>query len=381
MAASILEVSCREKLLEMTISPAPSKILGVPDVARQLLKKPPILLGLMLEVLPALYLIVYGKGSASGVVIMATVTAQMITLVGGLKVGALNSAIFSLLITVACFAPGYPPLAALLALIGGLWASLAASTGKGALVTMATSILTIMIMVPPQIAAGTNTHANHNVLAVLFFSVVSSVWGVAIGMMLRKGRTIPDIPGATWQWGVTQGAMVGVVLAVVAWIATARNLGQGGAWLLMTTYLVFKPMTPTPWRKSLNRAFGTMIGVAIVAVYIATLPKSAPPMALLFPASIMLVAAALTMLAQRWPYWCFVALFTPSIVLLMACTDASTKTVAMAGYLNGLRIEYSLLGIAIALAAQGVLVGTHAILTSRNSPLLKFASRANPGGS
>ena len=65
----------------------------------------------------------------------------------------------------------------------------------------------------------------------------------------------------------------------------------------------------------------------------------------------------------------------------MACTDASTKTVAMAGYLNELRIEYSLLGIAIALVAQGVLVGVHAILTSKKSPILKFASRANPGGS
>jgi uncharacterized membrane protein YccC len=147
----------------------------------------------------------------------------------------------------------------------------------------------------------------------------------------------------------------------------------------MTVFLVFKPLTPTPWRRSLNRAFGTVLGVTIVAAYLLTLPSSAPPTALLIPAALMLVAAALTMLAQRWPYWCYVALFTPAIVLLLATMSGTSKTVPMARYLDGLRIEYSLLGIVIALCVQGILVGITAIFHLEKSAWFGTPAQADPG--
>jgi uncharacterized membrane protein YccC len=149
----------------------------------------------------------------------------------------------------------------------------------------------------------------------------------------------------------------------------------------MTVFLVFKPLTPTPWQRSLNRALGTMLGVAIVAAYLRTLPPSAPPMALLVPAALMLVAAALTMMAQRWPYWCFVALFTPAVVLLMASMSTTSKTVSVARYLDGLRIEYSLLGIVIALVAQGVLVGIVAAFHLEQRNWFDQTARVDPGDS
>ena len=331
-------------------------LFGVREVAAELLAKPPLVLGVILEVLPALYLVVYGRGSAAGVVMPAALALMLITILGGLKVGALNAAIFPLLLALSCLAAGRPLAAGALALTVALWASFGTASGKGAFISMPASIMTILIMVPPQVAKGHDPHTWRNVGAVFAYGLAASCWGIVIGLLLRRGRSIPSIPGASWKWGLAQGLLVGIVMAVVAAIATSRHLGQGGAWLLMTTFLVFKPLTPAPWRRSLDRAFGTILGVVLVALYLATLPSAAPTMALLVPAALMLVAASLVMLAQRWPYWCFVALFTPAIVLFLASMSSPTKTVSVARYLDVLRFEYSLLGVALALALQGALV-------------------------
>jgi Fusaric acid resistance protein-like len=360
--------------------PKPNGLFQVKAIVEQVVRKPPLLLGVLLEVIPVLYLVVYGKGSAAGVVILATLSLQMITLAGGLKIGAINAPIFVAMIALTCIVAGRPVAAGVLALIVALWASLGAASGRGVLISMPASIMTILIMTPPQITLGTNSHATRNVIAVAAYALLASCWGVAIGMLLRRGRSIPSIPGATFKWGMTQGLLVGVVMAGTAMYGTSRNLGQGGAWLLMTVFLVFKPLTPTPWVRSLNRAFGTLLGVGIVAVYLATLPPTSPPIALLVPSTLLLVAAALTLLAQRWPYWCFVALLTPSIVLLLACMSASTKVVSVARYLDVLRVEYSLLGIVIALAAQGLLIGITRLFRLETSTWFGQTARADPGG-
>jgi hypothetical protein len=362
-------------------TPPAGNVLDLRQVIGALVRKPPVLLGIALETLPVLYLVVYGRGSAAGIVLMAALSLQMITLAGSLRVGLLHAPIFTALATLSCVAAGRPLAAAALALAVALWASLGTASGKGALVSMPASIMTVFIVVPPQVAAGPNPHTSRNVLAVLLYAIAASAWGIAIGMLLRRGRTIPQIPAAGWRWGLTQGLLVGVVMAATAAYATSRHLGQGGAWLLMTVFLVFKPMTPAPWRKSINRAFGTMLGVAVVALYLLTLPSSAPALALLLPAALMLAAAALNLLAQRWPYWTFVALFTPAIVLLLAGTTVTTKTVPIARQLDALRIEYSLLGILIALVVQGLLVAASSFLRVEERSSTFAARRDAPGGS
>jgi hypothetical protein len=364
-----------------TASTAPDYLFGVREVATQLIERPPALLGVILETLPVVYLVVYGRASAAGVVILSTLALQLITVAGGLKVGLINAPVFTAFAALTCIAAGRPLAAGALALGVALWASIGAASGKGVLIAVPASMLTILIMVPPQVARGTDPHAMRNVGAVLAYTLVASSWGVLIGMITRRGKPFPVIPGAPWRWGLTQGLLVGAVMAVTAAVATSHHLGQGGAWLLMTVFLVFKPLTPTPWKRSLNRALGTMVGVAVVAVYLHTLPTSAPPMALLVPATLLLVAASLTMMAQRWPYWCFVALFTPAIVLLLATMSTTSRTVSVARYLDTLRIEYSLLGIAIALVAQAVLIGLEAVFHLEESSWLGRAARAAPGGS
>jgi Fusaric acid resistance protein-like len=304
----------------------------------------------------------------------------IIAMSGGPKVAVLNAFIFPAFLALSCVVSGHWAAAGVLALAVALWASLGTASGKGIMISLPASIMTIMIMVPPQVVHSRDPHTWKNTLAVLLYALAASFWGVLIGLLLRRGRTIPTIPGATITWGITQGLMVGVVMAGAAAFATYRNLGQGGAWLLMTIFLVFKPLAPTPWRKSLDRAFGTILGVAIVAIYLATLPNSAPSMALLIPAVLMMVAAALTLLEQRWPYWCFVTLFTPAIVLFLACVSSAAGKVSTARYLDTLRIEYSLLGIAIALAAQALLIGIRKGFHLENSRFFGHSAQADPGG-
>ena len=354
--------------------PPSTLVSQVKELIQQLVRKPPILLLIMLLTLPVMYLVVYGRGSAAGVVIIGAAAMQVITGVGGLKTGVVNAPLLSGFLALSCVVSDRPLAAGFVALAVALWASMGAASGKGAMISMAASIMSIMLVVPPQITHSTNPHTARNTIAVLLYALAASAWGVVLGLLTRRGRTIPKLPRSSWQWGVTQGVLVGIVMFAVAVFATSRNLGQGGAWLLMTVYLVFKPLAPTPWRRSIDRAFGTLIGVGIVALYLASLPTSAPPLALLLPASLMLTGAACTLLSQRWPYWCYVALFTPAIVLFLACTSAATKTVPVARTLDALRIEYSLLGVAIALAVQGLLIGIDRVFPVKESKWMKSVS-------
>jgi hypothetical protein len=359
----------------------PASLFGVRQVAEQFIKKPPLLLGVILTTLPLVYLVVYGKESAAGVVMLAAMSLWVITMTGGLKVGLVNAPILAVLMALSCLAVGRPLAAGALALIVALWASLGTASGRGMLIAMAASIMTIQIMIPPHVAHTASLHSWSNVAAVFGYAAIASVWGILIGLFLQRGREFPLPPRATWKWGVTQGIMVGVVMAAVAVFATSRNLGQGGAWLLLTTFLVFKPLTPTPWKRSLHRVLGTVLGVAIVAIYLHTLPVSAPTMAILIPAALMSVAAAVTALSQRWPYWCYVALWTPAVILFVATMSSTSKAVSTARYLDTLRIEYSFLGIAVALAAQGLLLGIKAAFHLQESTWFGTPAQADPGGS
>jgi hypothetical protein len=367
--------------MSSSVATQPAPLFGFRPVIKQLTEKPPILFGLILAILPLVYLVSYGRASAAGVVFLSSMLLLVITMTGGLKVGLVNAPVFTILMTMSCIVVGRPLAAGALALIVALWASLGTASGRGALVTMGASIMTIQIMTPPQVAHTTSPHAWRNVAAVFAYAVVASAWGIFIGVLLRRGRTIPSFPKATLRWGITQGLMIGVVVSIVAIFATSRHLGQGGAWLLMTTFLVFKPLTPNPWQHSLHRALGTVLGVLIVAIYLHTLPAAAPPMALLIPTALMAVAAALTVLSQRWPYWCFVALWTPAVVLLVTCTSSASKTVATARSVDALRLEYSLLGIAIALAAEGLFLGINVAFHLEKNTWFGNAARADPGGS
>ena len=362
-------------------SATPASLFRLGEVVEQFTRKPPLILGVILQVLPVLYLIAYGKGSAAGVVTIATLALEVITLAGGLKIGAINAPIFAVLVSACCVAAGRPLAAGAVAMAVALWASFGAASGKATFVTMPCSMMTVLVMIPPKVVHGSSVHAWRNVGAVFFYAIVAAAWGIAIGLLLRRGRKIPAIPGATWQWGLTQGLMVGTVMAVVATVATSRHLGQGGAWLLMTVFLVFKPLTPAPWQRSLNRSLGTLFGVLIAAIYLWSLPSSAPTLTLLLPSALLLVAAAQVVIANRWPYWCFVTLLTPGIVLMLASMTSTSHPVMVARNLDALRLEYSVLGILIALAAQGVLIGLASLFRNEESSWFGVAARADPGGS
>lgn len=359
--------------------PASAKLFQVREVLAHLTEKPPLVLGVILMVIPVLYAVAYGRGSGAAVMLMAILSLSLITAAGGLVTGAINAPIFAVLAAGTCVAPGRPLVATAIAVAIAFWCSFGTASGRAVLVMTPCSILCLWIMVPPQVVHGSSAHALHNVIAVFAYALLAALWGVGVGLLLRRGRTIPHIPGAPWRWALMQGTLVAVVLGLAAGVATARHLGQGGAWLVLTVFLVFKPLTPHPWVRSFNRSLGTLVGVAIAAIYVWSLPTSAPSLTLLFPAALFLAGAAQVMVAGRWPYWCFVTVLTPGVVLLVAATTPAAHPVAEARTLDFLRIEYSLVGIAIALIAQGLLIGIMRLVRDEESWVRRSASEGPAG--
>ena len=130
-----------------TASP-PDKLFRIGQVAGHLGSKPPLIVGVILLVLPVLYAVAYGKGSAAGVMMMAILSLSLITAAGGLVTGAINAPIFAVLAAATCVAPGRPFVAAAIGVAIAFWASFGTASGKAVLVMTPCSILSLWIMIP-----------------------------------------------------------------------------------------------------------------------------------------------------------------------------------------------------------------------------------------
>ncbi len=346
----------------MTQTPAPTpkldlSVSGLKETARELFSHPPTMFVVLLEAIPALYFMLYGFGAVGGLVMIGTLAMMLFTILAGMGFGFINAPIFATFMGLTCLSAGRPWLAGVVACGLGLWAAFGWGSGKGSLVTPSVSILTIQLLVPTQIISGRHPDDWVNVGAVFGIALAAALWGVVLGGIQRRGRKIPHLPPAGWRWNVTLGALMGLVMGITAGVATAYNTGQGGAWLLMTVFLVFRPLDQNPWTRSLHRVVGTAIGALIVVGFLETIPSQTPTIALMLPAVFFLVAAAQAIMGGKWPYWSFVSLLTPGIVLLVACLSSTSGTVKVAQGLTGVRLEYTLLAIAIALGSQLVLIG------------------------
>lgn len=178
--------------------------------------------------------------------------------------------------------------------------------------------------------------------------LLGGVLALALGVVLippTEGATTPETmvapgtlrllattPGVPRQHAVRASTMV----AAATWIEQALHV-TNGYWIPLAVIAVLQPDSTSGRTRALQRALGTLAGVALAAAVIASTGSDA--VLLVFVAA---ASGALFALKARNYFW-FVTLLTPVVLLMLTVVDHPGLRIA------GYRVVNTLVGTALAL--------------------------------
>lgn len=302
---------------------------------------------------PGLALVVAGRSDVASVTALAAIAGLIPALTAGPRVAVGTAAAVGIGSAVAVAATDQPWLAALLMAAAGGAVGLSARLGAQRFVTMGPISLVFLIAEPPMSAAGAPVPPT----VVGAVALGSALWAALAGSVLMRSRKRPDLQQLSWFRSGGYAVVLALAVGAASWVMVDRQLGHGGAWFVMTLIIVLQPYLQDAWRKTLERALGTVIGFAIALLAYTIIDA---PAVLYVLSAVFTVLALVAMMVKHRPYWQFVALLTPAIVLLEGESGSVVDT-AIA------RLGFTLLGAAVAVAIELALAPPSRALARRYS--------------
>lgn len=283
-----------------------------------------------------------------GIAVFGFLTGIVGTLKARLRLGVVLSAILALATVAAVLSHVHPAFGAL------LMAALAAAAGLAAMRGLHTPVLMVplaveFLLVSPPPLAGWEQPADAGVayaLAVGLVVLLGGLWASAFfGVLARRLprpalEAVPRGQALTYTVALTVGASAATYI-VLRWYPDGL-----GAWLIMTVLLLLQPDPHRTLHKTLQRIAGTIFGVAGAAAVLLLTESVALHHAL---GSILFLLA---LSVHTKPYWRFVTVLTPAIVLLASegadgiVVDERRLTWTLAG---------AALAVVVTIAVNGVL--------------------------
>ena len=287
--------------------------------------------------LPALLLAPLGWGAAIGPFLFAAMAAMLAGMLVGVRFALIITAGVTVANMFALVAAPYPVWAGLVMAATALMYGLTARWGISSLIGMAPVAVGFTIADPPMLESQGTLLAN--VLLLGLFTALGGLWGSGFGAVL--GRKIPHQrpPLTTWRRTVMFAVTMAIVTGVTAALVVSSGIGHTGAWILLTIFLIVQPALHQTFRRSIDRALGTVFGFGI-AFLVALLVANHT--ALLVIGMVFLTFAIYVKLDPRSQYWLFTTFLTPGIVLAEGA-DADVLS------LDVDRLRASLIGVAVAL--------------------------------
>ncbi len=281
---------------------------------------------------PAIVLGALGWHDAVFIAMLAGLTTFMACLTGsgwttGLKVAA-PFAVFSAL---TVWAAPYAIPAALVLGAAAFWRGYGARLGLHNALLMTVISLGFIVAQPPKFEGTFSAPVLTGLV-----TLGASLYVTLIMFLARKFMHPPALTKLVTARVIAYSSILAVVIGGVTWCVVHFNLGQGGAWIILTILVVFQPYLGTSFRKAGQRIAGTALGF-ILAMVIGLFISSGP---WLYVVGVLLFMTAGASMMLGKPYWLFVIFLTPAVVLFTSAGSTVDKTAV-------LRLEATSVGVVI----------------------------------
>jgi uncharacterized membrane protein YccC len=165
------------------------------------------------------------------------------------------------------------------------------------------------------------------------------------GVPLTKRIAGPLLANLNWGSASLRHAVRSAAVVGAALTYTLIRHGPYTHWLTITLVLVMQPFFATTWQRSLERVGGTLLGGAVAAL-LSTLMQSRLHVVGLLP-----VLGALALAVRQVSYGVYIAVYTPTVILLVESIHPGESQLHIAAA----RAGFTVLGGLIAVAANAVL--------------------------
>ena len=309
------------------------------------LRERPALLSVVLvlfPVVPVLLMEPLGVGAAAGTFVLGSIAGLLAAVLVGGRFALGVAAVVALANFIALLAAPNALAAGLVMAVVSLLYGLTARRGITSVVVMAPESVAFTLAEPPQVYP--HSSVGVNALVVGLAALAGGLWGAGVGSVLARRMPRPHLPAVSFEhaliFGLTLAAVTGMSMGVVV----AMQLQHGGAWLMLTLFLVLQPGLHDSWRKTRERVWGTLLGfaIALCAAYLVHEKFAVIGLGLIF-----LAMAIYVKFDSKSPYWLVTTLLTPGIVLVEGAGSNVVST-------DMARLWFTVVGAVIALLVLGV---------------------------
>jgi hypothetical protein len=180
--------------------------------------------------------------------------------------------------------------------------------------TLTLPLFISFVLVSPPDVPGPSTWTTALLTGVVI--ALGSIWTAAGARLILGGRSPGLERHAVGQrTALAYSLLMTAVLGVAAWAVLEYARDHQGAWLLLTLIVVLQPSPHDTVRLSVQRLAGTLCG-GLFALAIVTI--GVPPTVAFLMGGALLFAALAVRYALARPYWQYVTVLTPAIILLNA---------------------------------------------------------------
>lgn len=312
-----------------------------------------------LAFIPGLALAAFGLSGLASITTLAALAAMIPALLAPRSITVATIAAVTVASALAIPAATSPWLAALVVGALGIGAGLASRVNASGMVVLAPISVIFLIATPPQLP----DEGMPGWLLAGLLAGGSAVWGGLTGLLIRRLRPRASHDPATplsWKRVRVYAITLGIVLAAAMYVVVAFDWQHGGGWFAMTFLLILEPYVQDARMKTLQRAYGTIAGFVIALVLYLILGDY--PTALYVLGFGAAVASLTLRYATKRPYWQYVSLLTPAVVLLEGVRTSITETAVE-------RLGFTLLAVVLAIVLETLL-----------APLDKRISASEPQG-
>ena len=300
---------------------------------------------------PSLIALAAGRTDIASAIFLPVMAGMLPMGLAGPRAALLAIPVLTVASVLAVVAQGDAVFAALTMASTALVIGLACRFGASRALVMVPVTVGFVVCLPPRLDADMVI----NVGLVALVTVVGSLWGAGLSWVVTRKSTKPAMKPETWQRTWAYAITLAVLTGAAAGISVATNWGHTGGWFVLAVVVVFQPYLRDAFDKTLQRAGGTVVGIAValaINVVITNGTITAILGAILFPVAI------IVLIKPKYPYWMFAAVLTPAIVLL----EGSATSVVSTAFA---RLAATLAGAALSLVAVAVLTPLYGHYTKK----------------